>query len=61
MKQLARLTEEIQTFQWPSEAEAPFRSLKKALCTAPALSYLQPGYKFHHDTDASSVLIRAVM
>lgn len=43
MKQLIRLTEEIQTFQWPSKEAAPFRSLKKALFTTPVISYLQPG------------------
>jgi hypothetical protein len=42
-KPLTKLTEEKQAFQWTPEVEAAFQTLKEALCTAPILTYLQPG------------------
>jgi hypothetical protein len=38
-KPLTKLIEEKQAFQWTPEVEAAFRTLKKALCTAPILAY----------------------
>jgi hypothetical protein len=58
---LNKLTEQKQTFQWTSEVEAAFKTLKGALCTAPILAYPQPGERFIVDTDASNVGIGAVL
>jgi hypothetical protein len=60
-KPLTRLTEEKQTFKWYTEAETAFQALKKALCMAPVLGYLQPGEKFIVDTDASNIGIGGVL
>jgi hypothetical protein len=54
-------TEQKQPFQWTSEVEAAFKTLKGALCTAPILAYPQPGEKFNVDTDANNVGIGGVL
>jgi hypothetical protein len=53
--------EQKQTFQWTSEVEAAFKTLKGALCTAHILAYPQPGERFIVDTDASNVGIGGVL
>jgi len=60
-KPLTRLAEEKRTFDWSPEAEAAFRSLKEALCTAPVLGYPRPGEKFIVDTDSSNVGLGGVL
>jgi hypothetical protein len=60
-KPLTRLTEEKRMFEWSPEAEAAFRSLKEALCTASVLGYQRPGEKFIVDTDASNTGISGVL
>jgi hypothetical protein len=60
-KILTRLTEEKRTFEWSPEAEASFRSLKEALCTAPVLGYSRRGENFIFDTDASNTGIGGVL
>jgi hypothetical protein len=61
LKSLTRLTEEKRMFEWYPEAEATFRSLKEALCTAPVLGYPRPGEKFIVDTDESNTGIGDVL
>jgi hypothetical protein len=53
-KPLTRLTDEKRTLEWSPEAEAAFRSLKEALCTAPILGFPRPGQKLIVDTDSSN-------
>jgi hypothetical protein len=60
-KLLARLTEEERTFEWPTETETAFQSLKEVMCTAPVLGYPRPEGKFILDTDASNMGIGAVL
>jgi hypothetical protein len=50
---LTKLTEEKQAFQWTPEVEDAFQTLREAFCTAPILSYPQPGERFVIDTDAN--------
>jgi hypothetical protein len=52
-KPLIKLNEQKQPFQWTSEVEADFQTLKGALCIAPTLAYPQPGERFVVGTDAS--------
>jgi hypothetical protein len=59
-KLLTQLTEENRTYQWSPEADAAFRALKEALCTAPVLEYPRPGETFV-GTDASNVGIGCVL
>jgi hypothetical protein len=60
-KPLTKLMEQKQSFQWTSEAEAAFQTLKGALCSAPVLAYPQPGERFIVDTDASNFGIGGVL
>jgi hypothetical protein len=60
-KPLTRLTEEKQAFQWTTEVEAAFQTLKGALCAAPILAYPQPGEKFIVGTDGSNFGIGGVL
>jgi len=60
-KPLSKLTEEKRTFEWATEAETAFQSLKHALCTAPVLGYPRSGKKFIADTDTSNVGIGGVL
>jgi hypothetical protein len=60
-KPLTKLTEQKQSFQLTSEAEAAFQTLKGALCSAPILAYPQPGVRFIVDTDASNFGIGGVL
>ena len=60
-KPLTRLTEEIRTFEWFTEAEKAFQAMKTALCTAPVLGYTQAGEKFIIDTDARNIGIGGVL
>jgi hypothetical protein len=60
-KPLSQLTEQMGTYQWSPEADATFRALKEALCTAPVLGYLRLGKKFIVETDASYVAIVGVL
>jgi cbb3-type cytochrome oxidase cytochrome c subunit len=55
------LTEEMPAFQWISEVEAAFQTLKETLCTAPILAYPQPSEQFIVDTDASNVRIGGML
>jgi hypothetical protein len=50
---MTKLTEQKQPFQWASEVEADFQTLKGALCIAPILAYAQPGERFVVGTDTS--------
>jgi hypothetical protein len=60
-KPLTRLAEEKRTFEWSPEAEAAFRSVKEALCTAPVVGYPRSGEKFIADTDARITGIGGVL
>jgi hypothetical protein len=60
-RSLTKLTEHKQSFQWTSEVEAAFQTLKGALCTAPILAYPQPGQRFIVDTDTNNVGIGGVL
>jgi hypothetical protein len=53
VKQLTKLTEEKQAFQWTPEVEA--------LCTAPILAYTQPRERFIIDKDASNTGTEGVL
>jgi hypothetical protein len=57
-KLLTRSTKEKQASQWFPEVEVAFQSLKKALCTAPILSYKQSGELI---TDRCNVRIVGVL
>jgi hypothetical protein len=59
--QLTKLTEQKQPFQWTSEVEAAFQTLKTAMCTVPILAYPQPGERFIVNTDASNAGIGRVL
>jgi hypothetical protein len=59
-KPLTRLTDEKRTLEWSPEAEAAFRSLKEALCTAPILGFPRPGQKLIVDTDSSNTGIGGI-
>jgi hypothetical protein len=48
-------------FQWTPEVEAPFQSLKEALCTAPISAYPQSSVRVIVDTDANNVGIGGVV
>jgi hypothetical protein len=54
-KPLTKLTEEKQPFQWTPDVEAPFQTLKRALCATPIISYSKPGQRFIVDTNTSNV------
>jgi hypothetical protein len=54
-KPLTKLMEENQAFQWTTDVEAAFQTLKGALCTAPVLANPQPGERFIVNRDASNV------
>jgi hypothetical protein len=54
-KSLTQFSEAKRTYQWSPEADAAFRALKDALCTAPVLGYPRLWHKFIVDTDASNV------
>jgi hypothetical protein len=58
---LARLTEEKLMFEWSSEAEDAFRSLKGALCTASVLGHLLRDEKITVGTDVSNTEIGGLM
>jgi hypothetical protein len=60
-KPFTGLTKEKRTLEWSPEAEAAFRSLKEAQCTAPVLGYPRPGEKFIVDKDASNTGIGGVL
>ncbi|VEN42942.1 unnamed protein product [Callosobruchus maculatus] len=60
-KPLTGLTEEGRRFQWGNDCQQAFDLLKKALSTAPVLSYPLPTGKFVLDTDASNVGIGSVL
>lgn len=60
-KPLHRLTEDNRDFDWNDECDEAFQSLKKALCSAPILTFPVPGKTFILDTDASNFGIGAVL
>jgi hypothetical protein len=60
-KPLTKLTDQKQPFQWTSEVEAAFKTLKGALCTAPILAYTPPGERFIVITDTSNVGLGGVL
>jgi hypothetical protein len=60
-KPLTTLAKEKRMLDWSPEANATFRSLKEALCTAPVLGYPRSGEKFSVDTDASNTGIGGVL
>jgi hypothetical protein len=60
-KPLTKLIEQKQPFQWTSKVEAAFQKLNTTLCSAPILTYPQPGQRFIVDTDASNVGIGGVL
>jgi hypothetical protein len=60
-KELTRLTDEKQAFQWTPEVEAAFQTLKGALCAAPILAYPQPGDRFIVDTEPSNFGFEGVL
>jgi hypothetical protein len=60
-KPQTKLTEQKQSFQWTSEVEAIFKTLKGALCTGPIIAYPQPGERFIVATDASNIGIGGVL
>jgi hypothetical protein len=60
-KPLTKLTGQKQTFQWTSEVDALFKTLKGALCTAHILAYPQPVERFIVHTEAINVGIDGVL
>lgn len=60
-KPLTRLTEENRRFDWNHECEEAFDNLKKALTSAPILSYPRLDGQFILDTDASNTAIGGVL
>ena len=58
---LHRLCEKGSTFDWSSECEESFQSLKQALTSAPILAYPVLGQQFILDTDASDHSVGAVL
>ena len=60
-KLLHRLTEKSWEFQWTTNCEEAFKTLKEKLTTAPVLSFPDPKAHFILDTDASNVGIGAVL
>jgi hypothetical protein len=58
---LHKLCEKGAIFQWSSDCETAFNTLKTALITAPILGYPQIGSKFILDTDASNEAVGAVL
>ena len=60
-KPLTRLTEGERRFSWDSDSDEAFRRLKKALTSAPILSYPLGNGNFILDTDASNVGLGAVL
>jgi hypothetical protein len=52
---LTRLTEEKGKFEWSTETETAFQTIKVTLCSARVLGYTRTGEKFIIDTDASNV------
>jgi hypothetical protein len=60
-KPLTRLTKEKRMFEWSTETETAFHTLKEALCTAPVLGYPRPGEKFIVNTEASNMGIGVVL
>jgi hypothetical protein len=51
----------MQAFQWTSEVEVAFQTLKETFCTAPIIAYPQPREMFVVDTDTSNARIGGVL
>lgn len=60
-KPLTRLTEDGKDFVWDEECRTAFNCLKRALTSAPVLSYPQADGMFILDTDASNMAIGGVL
>ena len=58
---LHRLTSKNETFQWTSDSQKAFDTLKTSLTSAPILAYPEPEGKFILDTDASGDSVGAVL
>lgn len=54
-KALAKLTEDKQVFQWASEVEATFQTLREVLSSVLIFPYSQPRQRFVSDAEASNV------
>ena len=60
-KPLHKLTEKVTKFEWTTDCETAFNSLKEALTNAPVLTYPDPSKEFILDTDASGVGLGSVL
>ena len=58
---LTELTSKKVQFHWSQEAQTSFEALKRALCSAPTLSFPLPTGDFILDTDASNVCVGGVL
>ena len=60
-KPLHRLTECGSTFSWPDDCKESFEELQKQLSSAPLLIFIDFSKPFILDTDASDIVIGAVL